>query len=102
MTAKPPSLANLAAILAQMTRSPMSGAPANANGLAGLLISQSAAAPQPAYRVSENDPALLKIRLNQLVYDRGLATKNGVDTGGPGYSSINAEIRMLRDQIKGK
>lgn len=41
----------------------------------------------------------LKIRLNQMLYDRNLSRKGGLDTKGGGYAP-NAEIDKLRKLIK--
>lgn len=43
---------------------------------------------------------LAKIKLNQMLYDRNLSKRNGVDVDGPQYAPVNAQIRMLRDMLK--
>lgn len=75
-----------------------------ANTLASLLqgLDPVMKAPPPVMRTAQsNDMHLAKIKLNQLTYDRRLAAGAGIDVNGPDYGPVNAQIRMLRDMLKG-
>jgi hypothetical protein len=67
---------------------------------------RSESAPNDSYQIAEDDvidPAdpNFQIRLNQLLYDRNLSRKNGVDVNGPEYEPYNAKIRLMRSLLRG-